>query len=143
DVVFPHVLVGDSNQLIPGDSITIVGYPGISGSTITFTAGLMSGWVGEDFESGGKQWIKTDAKIAHGDSGGGACDEHAHLLAVPPAGSTSQYEELDAEGRAHVRPVGLAWALLAPHGPDVARAPVGAVSAAAPATPAAPATAAV
>ncbi|HLV12027.1 MAG TPA: trypsin-like peptidase domain-containing protein, partial [Trueperaceae bacterium] len=27
DVVFPHVLVGDSNQLIPGDSITIVGYP--------------------------------------------------------------------------------------------------------------------
>lgn len=85
---FPYVLVGDSNQLIPGDSITIVGYPGISGSTITFTAGLMSGWLGEDFESGGKQWIKTDGKIAHGNSGGGAFDENGYLIGVPTAGRT-------------------------------------------------------
>ncbi|UCH24298.1 MAG: trypsin-like peptidase domain-containing protein, partial [Trueperaceae bacterium] len=67
---FVSVTVGDSNELFPGDLITIVGYPGISGSTVTFTAGLMSGWLGEDFEAGGKQWIKTDAKIAHGNSGG-------------------------------------------------------------------------
>ncbi|HEX7039319.1 MAG TPA: trypsin-like peptidase domain-containing protein [Trueperaceae bacterium] len=140
DVVFPYVLVGDSNQLIPGDSITIVGYPGISGSTITFTAGLMSGWVGEDFESGGKQWIKTDAKIAHGNSGGGAFDVNGYLIGVPTAGRTVQYEELDVEEQAYVRPISLAWALLGPHVPDVARAPVGNANAGVPPAPGSPAT---
>lgn len=135
DIVFPYVQVGDSNTLIPGDMITIVGYPGISGSTITFTAGLMSGWVGEDFESGGKQWIKTDGKISHGNSGGGAFDPNGYLIGVPTAGRTVQYEELDVEEQAYVRPISLAWALLGPHVPDVARAPVGGVAASAPAVP--------
>ena len=121
--VFPHVTVGDSNQLIPGDNITIVGYPGISGSTITFTSGLMSGWLGEDFESGGKQWIKTDAKIAHGNSGGGAFDPFGNLIGVPTAGRTVQYDELDIEDQAYVRPISLAWALIGPNVFDVARAP--------------------
>jgi serine protease Do len=122
DFVFPHVNVGDSNQLLPGDNITIVGYPGISGSTVTFTAGLMSGWVGEDFESGGKQWIKTDAKISHGNSGGGAFDETGNLIGVPTAGRTVKYDELDVEEQAYVRPISLAWALIGPNVLDVARA---------------------
>lgn len=126
--VFPHVTVGDSNRLIPGDVITIVGYPGISGSTVTFTAGLMSGWVGEDFESGGKQWIKTDAKISHGNSGGGAFDENGYLIGVPTAGRTVKYDELDLEEQAYVRPVSLAWAMIGPHVQDVARAPTGPTS---------------
>ncbi len=121
DMRFPHVTVGDSNALLPGDYITIVGYPGISGSTITFTAGLMSGWLGEDMESGGRQWIKTDGKIAHGNSGGGAFDETGALIGVPTAGRTVQYEQLDVEDQAYVRPISLAWALIGPHVPDVAR----------------------
>ncbi|HLU83339.1 MAG TPA: trypsin-like peptidase domain-containing protein [Trueperaceae bacterium] len=123
DFLFPHVTVGDSNQLLPGDNITIVGYPGISGSTVTFTAGLMSGWLGEDFESGGKQWIKTDAKISHGNSGGGAFDENGNLIGVPTAGRTVKYDELDVEDQAYVRPISLAWALIGPNVFDVARAP--------------------
>lgn len=121
DMWFPHVLVGDSNSLLPGDYITIVGYPGISGSTVTFTAGLMSGWLGEDFESGGRQWIKTDGKIGHGNSGGGAFDETGALIGVPTAGRTIQYDPLDVEQQAYVRPISLAWALIGPHVPDVAR----------------------
>lgn len=119
---FPHVQVGDSNRLLPGDYITIVGYPGVSGSTITFTAGLMSGWLGEDMETGGRQWIKTDGKIAHGNSGGGAFDEFGNLIGVPTAGRTVQWAELDVEEQAYVRPISLAWALIGPHVPDVARA---------------------
>lgn len=122
DFVFPHVTVGDSNGLLPGDPITIVGYPGISGSTITLTSGIMSGWLGEDFEQGGKQWIKTDGKIAHGNSGGGAFDSDGHLIGVPTAGRTIKYEELDIEEQAYVRPIGLAWALLGPNVADVTRA---------------------
>ena len=119
---FPYVEVGDSNRLIPGDGLTIVGYPGISGATITFTFGLMSGWLGEDLESGGKQWIKTDAKIAHGNSGGGAFDASGTLIGVPTAGRTVSYGELDTEVQAYVRPIGLAWALVGPNVPTVARA---------------------
>lgn len=122
DLWFPHVQVGDSNRLLPGDYITIVGYPGVSGSTITFTAGLMSGWLGEDLESGGRQWIKTDGKIAHGNSGGAAFNEAGHLIGVPTAGRTVQWAELDVEEQAYVRPISLAWALIGPHVPDVARA---------------------
>src|SRR5690554_2097348 len=136
DARFPHVQVGDSNRLLPGDYITIVGYPGVSGSTITFTAGLMSGWLGEDMETGGRQWIKTDGKIAHGNSGGGAFDEDGYLIGVPTAGRTVQYEELDVEEQAYVRPISLAWALIGPHVPDVARAPVGGAAAQAPTAPA-------
>lgn len=115
DLTFPSAVVGDSNDLLPGDTITIVGYPGISGSTITFTAGLMSGWLGEDFEAGGKQWIKTDAKIARGNSGGGAFNERGELIGVPTAGRTVAYEEADVEEQAYVRPISLGWALIGPN----------------------------
>lgn len=121
-LTFTSVTVGDSNDLFPGDSITIVGYPGISGGTITFTAGLMSGWLGEDFETGGKQWIKTDAKISHGNSGGAAFNSQGHLIGVPTAGRTVKYEELDIEDQAYVRPISLAWALIGPNVSNVTRA---------------------
>src|SRR5690606_36005740 len=70
-----------------------------------------------------KQWIKTDAKISHGNSGGGAFDPSGHLIGVPTAGRTVQYDELDIEDQAYVRPISLAWALIGPNVLDVARAP--------------------
>ena len=121
--IFPAVAVGDSNAMLPGDPIVIVGYPGISGSTVTFTSGTMSGWVGEDFDTGGKQWIKTDAKIAHGNSGGAAFDLQGNLVGVPTAGRTVQYDELDVEEQAYVRPISLAWAVIGPNVSTVLRAP--------------------
>lgn len=75
--------VGDSNALLPGDSITVVGYPGISGRTITFTSGLMSGFVANDFNTGGREWVKTDAKISSGNSGGAAFNTAGDLVAIP------------------------------------------------------------
>ena len=121
---FTAMPVGNSNDLIPGDAITMVGYPGISGSTITFTQGLMSGWLGEDFESGGKNWIKTDGKISHGNSGGAAFNERGELIGVPTAGRT-QVSGNEREEQAYVRPIGLAWSTLGPNVPDIVRAPNG------------------
>jgi len=112
---FPSVAVGNSNDLLPGDGISIIGYPGISGQTITFTAGLMGGWVGEDLVSGGKQWIKTDAKISHGNSGGAAVNSRGELVGVPTAGRTVEYDRLDVEEQAYVRPISLAWSLIGPN----------------------------
>ncbi len=118
--VFPAIPVGDSHSLLPGDGLTVVGYPGISGATITFTQGIMSGWLGEDQVAGGRQWIKTDAKIAGGNSGGAAVNERGELIGIPTAG----YHTLDGavyEEQLYVRPIALAWALIGPHVANVVR----------------------
>ncbi len=119
--VFPALPVGDSNTLFPGDVITIIGYPGISGSTITFTGGLMSGWVGENFQSGGKQWIKTDAKISRGNSGGAAVNNRGELIGIPTVG-IHDFEDEFYEEQLFIRPISLAWAVIGPNVPSVQRA---------------------
>lgn len=53
-----------SDTLKIGDEIVVLGYPGIGGSTITATNGIISGSDG--------YYLKTSAKIEHGNSGGGA-----------------------------------------------------------------------
>ena len=118
--VFPAVPVGDSHTLLPGDGLTVVGYPGISGTTITFTQGIMSGWLGEDLNSGGRQWIKTDAKIAGGNSGGAAVNDQGELVGVPTAGIHSLDGETYEE-QLYIRPIALAWALIGPHVANVVR----------------------
>lgn len=108
---FASVAIGDSGALLPGDPITVVGYPGISGATITFTSGIVSGFLGEDLEAGGKQWIKTDAKLARGNSGGGAFDQSGVLVGIPTLGrQTSDDDYLESQD--YLRPVNLAWPLL-------------------------------
>jgi len=118
--VFVSMPVGDSNSLIPGDPITVVGYPGISGSTITFTSGIVSGFLGEDLAAGGKQWIKTDAKLARGNSGGAAFDENGLLVGIP----TLRVQTTDGsyiEQQDYLRPIALAWPLLTTHVANVNR----------------------
>jgi hypothetical protein len=124
--VFPAVPVGDANALIPGDPITVVGYPGIGGHTVTVTTGIVSGWVGEDLTSGGKQWIKTDARIAGGNSGGGAFDERGLLVAIPTYRVQRNVRGFEEQNL--LRPVTLALPLITayvpgfdrPGGPQVA-----------------------
>ncbi len=104
---FPAVEVGDADKLLPGDELTIVGYPSVSGTTITFTAGLMSGWLGEDLTSGGKQWIKTDGKITYGNSGGAVLNNQGELIGIPTLHKTDDDQE-----QAYLRPVNLAWPII-------------------------------
>jgi len=116
---FPTVPLGDANTLMPGDPITVVGYPGIGGATVTVTTGIISGWVGEDFMTGGKQWLKTDARISGGNSGGGAFDERGLLVAVPTfkiQRTVRMFEEQNL-----LRPLTLALPLIAAHVPNVDR----------------------
>lgn len=110
---FSALLVGNANELLPGDFLTIVGYPDISGTTITFTAGLMSGWLGEDFTAGGKNWIKTDGKITYGNSGGAALNDQGELIGIPTILRKVHYEEKDITEQAYLRPINLAWPIIA------------------------------
>lgn len=137
DIAFPAVPVGDSNTLLPGDELTVIGYPGISGHTITFTKGIMSGWLGEDHVTGGRQWIKTDAKIARGNSGGAAVNERGELIGVPTSGQHT-LDGVVYEEQLYIRPISLAWALIGPHVPNVHRPGTPAVPVSQPVQAAAP-----
>jgi len=79
---FPFVELGDSNQTHVGDHVSIFGFPGIGGDTITFTEGSVSGFTSED-QLGDRAWIKTDATIAGGNSGGLGADDNARIIGVP------------------------------------------------------------
>ena len=80
---FPYLPVGDRSELRPGQRIVVWGYPGISGRTITSTEGTISGFVGEDRRSSGDRWIKTDAQVAPGNSGGAAITTEGILVGIP------------------------------------------------------------
>lgn len=78
----PHVPLGDSDQLNLGDALTILGYPGIGGDTVTLTRGEVSGFTSQP-DHGQRAFIKTSATIAGGNSGGLAVDASGQLIGVP------------------------------------------------------------
>ncbi|MGQ9553603.1 MAG: trypsin-like peptidase domain-containing protein [Anaerolineae bacterium] len=78
----PAVSLGDSDALEIGDALYIFGYPGIGGETITFTSGNVSGFSSERGIRG-RAWIKTDASVAGGNSGGAGINEQGELVGVP------------------------------------------------------------
>jgi hypothetical protein len=78
----PAVGFGDSDLLEPGDSLYLFGFPGIGGDTITFTAGVVSGFTYQR-NLGYRAWIKTDATLAGGNSGGAAVSDDGLLIGVP------------------------------------------------------------
>lgn len=82
----PYLEIGDSNALRLGDKIYIFGYPGVGGETITFTTGSVSGFEIATVDGDEQRlYIKTDADIAGGNSGGTAVDLNGRLVAIPTA----------------------------------------------------------
>lgn len=85
----PYVPIGDSDELEIGDTLNIFGYPSIGGETITFTSGNVSGFTAEAGIKG-RAWIKTDATISGGNSGGTAVDENGLLVGVPTQAAVTE-----------------------------------------------------
>ena len=79
----PCVTLGDSDDLDLGDKISIFGYPGIGGETVTYTSGNVAGFSNEKGVRASRAWIKTDATIAGGNSGGTAVNQHGRLVGIP------------------------------------------------------------
>lgn len=73
-----------------GDQLIVLGYPGVGGSTLTVTEGIVSGFE-YDF---GVRYIKTSAKIDHGNSGGLALLSSGCLLGIPTAASQGELESI-------------------------------------------------
>ena len=64
---------------VVGQDIVVVGFPAIGGDSVTVSKGIISGFA---FEFG-VQWIKTDAAISGGNSGGAALDLNNRLIGIP------------------------------------------------------------
>lgn len=73
--------LGDSDTVRIGDELTILGYPGLGGQSITLTRGSVSGFLAVE------NFIKTDAEINPGNSGGAAVNKAGELIGIPTAGA--------------------------------------------------------
>ncbi len=148
----PFIELGDSDTVEIEDVLRIYGYPTIGGNTITFTRGNVSGF---DSEEGieGRAWIKTDATISGGNSGGTALNDAGQLVGVPTQAAVTsapnvadcrRIQDTNGDGRIDdtdtcipiggfinaLRPVNLAREMIAeamgegPAGPDEPDGPV-------------------
>jgi hypothetical protein len=82
---WPSIPVGRSEDVVPGQQVWVLGYPNVGGSTIHVTRGLVSGWTGEQGGANSRAYMKTDAAITHGNSGGTAVDDEGKFIGVPTA----------------------------------------------------------
>ncbi len=89
----PYVIVGDSDTVRFGDPIYIFGFPSIGGDTITYSAGGVAGFDSEA-PIGNRAWIKTDATIAGGNSGGLASNDRGEIIGVPSQVGTGSATEV-------------------------------------------------
>lgn len=106
DLGLAAIPVGDSATVQIGDTVTVLGYPGLGGDTITLTRGTVAGFV--------EGWIKTDAETNPGNSGGAAINAAGELIGVPSAGYVESGDE-DARlpGKLGlIRPINAAQSLL-------------------------------
>ncbi|MGI6621914.1 MAG: trypsin-like serine protease [Clostridiaceae bacterium] len=85
--------IADSDTVELGDDINILGYPGVGGETITYTAGRVSGFIDEDNDSV-IDWIKTDAVVNHGNSGGTAINGNGEMIGVPTAKIVGEHNDV-------------------------------------------------
>jgi S1-C subfamily serine protease len=125
---FPTLEIADSESINLLDDLFIIGYPEKGGLTVTVNRGVVEGK--DDLSN----WIKTDARLIHGNSGGAAVDVEGKLIGVPTKvvtdtqpidkdgdGFPEKYQQLGAVG--FLRPARLVTAMLnriSSDGPDPA-----------------------
>jgi S1-C subfamily serine protease len=76
-VQFPTIPLGNSYHLDLLDDLAIIGFPEKGGSTVTVNTGIIEG---KDILG---DWLKTDARLIHGNSGGAAVDSQGRLVGIP------------------------------------------------------------
>lgn len=75
--VFPAIEIGDSRKVKLLEDLFIIGFPEKGGSTVTVNHGFVEG---RDILA---NWIKTDARVIHGNSGGAAVNSEGKLIGIP------------------------------------------------------------
>jgi putative serine protease PepD len=82
----PYLKLGDVTHVSLNDNITILGFPGVSGSdSITVTSGVVSTFIPDPLHhvDDPRYEMETTARVAHGNSGGAAINPAGELIGVP------------------------------------------------------------
>jgi S1-C subfamily serine protease len=74
---FPTIEIGDSRKIKLLEDLFIIGFPEKGGATVTLSTGVVEG---RDILG---NWIKTDARVIHGNSGGAAVNSEGKLIGIP------------------------------------------------------------
>jgi putative serine protease PepD len=74
---FPALELGDSRNLKLLEDIFIIGFPEKGGASVTINTGVVEG------KDTLNNWIKTDARLIHGNSGGAAVNAAGQLIGIP------------------------------------------------------------
>jgi S1-C subfamily serine protease len=69
---------------VTGQRLWVLGYPDVGGGGLTISEGEVEGWTGEDGTQGA-DFIKTDASITHGNSGGPVVNDQGDLVGIASA----------------------------------------------------------
>ncbi|MGI9255170.1 MAG: S1 family peptidase [Thermomicrobiales bacterium] len=80
--------VRSADSIRTAEDVMTIGWPSAGNVTVTTGFGKVSGFLPQDdnpvtAELGGRAWIKTDAQILPGNSGGTMVDEHGAFIGVP------------------------------------------------------------
>ncbi len=76
-LVFPAIEIGDSRAVKLLDDLIVIGFPAAGGSTVTVNQGMVEGI---DLLA---NWVKTGARLIHGNSGGAAVNSEGKLIGIP------------------------------------------------------------
>lgn len=71
-------------ELEQGQRLWVLGYPDVGGGGLTASFGIVEGWTGEE-RGVGRDFIKTDASITHGNSGGPVVNDQGELVGIATA----------------------------------------------------------
>lgn len=75
--VFSAVEFADSRAVQLLDDLFIIGFPEKGGPTVTVNLGVVEG------KDSANEWIKTDGRLIHGNSGGAAVNADGKLVGIP------------------------------------------------------------
>ncbi|NVB78146.1 MAG: trypsin-like serine protease [Kofleriaceae bacterium] len=113
--IWPTLLEARTADIKMGQRLWVLGYPDVGGGGLTASTGEIEGYTGED-GTAGKDFIKTDASITHGNSGGPVIDDSGRLVGIAAAFRTRMTANggiIETAQVGLVRPIGAASNLLA------------------------------
>jgi S1-C subfamily serine protease len=88
-IELPFLNLNQTDSTNVNDEVTAIGYPAIGGETVTVTKGIISGKT-DKYDN---KWLKTDAVISYGSSGGAALNASGEVVGI----TTQIYFDLSGE----------------------------------------------
>lgn len=103
---FPFIELGDTRTVELLDDIFIIGFPEKGGTTVTVNPGVVEGKDALD------DWIKTNGRLLHGNSGGAAVNSAGKLVGIPTRVVVDSDSEKTYGSVGYLRPAHLVAALI-------------------------------